>query len=343
MNTQPINRFKPKLSICIASMNREEELTTLVKTLLEQDQQKLIEIVIVDSSANKSALLESLLLESHHVYHWTGLPQGVDADYDLSVKLSKGEYCWTLPDDDRLVSGAVSTVLAALETGNDLILLNTAVFDSSYEKLLRKSTLEPDSDEKIVGAVNANNLLPFVGLLTYIGCVVIRKELWLSAPTEEFFGSEFIHVGVILSQIPLTGLCVVLEPQIEIRYGQGYWEQRYTQVWWGQWEDLVKKFVTDPDLLSGWRVQTGIRRVISASIIKALRFATNSEMRDRLQDNINGTVIEVIASRTVLALPAGILNFMFSVFVKIPSRFSTPLFKYDLRRRRFRGHTSTSV
>jgi abequosyltransferase len=340
-----MNREKmstPQLSICIASMNRPSELLSLVSQLSQQiNSDSTIEVIVVDSSMSRNESVAEKLSDGLGTYIWTGSPKGVDADFDFSIRSSQGRYCWVLPDDDRLVDGAVQNVLAATLNNVDLILVNTRVYDSTFEQILRPSTISLGTSEKFSGQVSVDDLAEFSSLLTYIGCVVVRRELWIQAVSSKYFGTEFVHVGVILSQCPITGLRIINEPQIEICYGQGYWEQRYVQVWWHNWERLIRAEVQNPDSVRRWGVPIGRKKIALTAYAKALRFVGNNEVRLRLQEESRGKAIDGFVQKLILATPAYALNILFSIAARIVNRQSTPVVLYDLRRRRDKRHRVT--
>jgi hypothetical protein len=57
-----------------------------------------------------------------------------------------------------------------------------------------------------------------------------------------YFGTEFIHVGVIF-QYPLEkSVMIVAEPYIIIRFGNAQWEPRRFNIWMFKWPKLVWSF-----------------------------------------------------------------------------------------------------
>ena len=75
--------------------------------------------------------------------------------------------------------------------------------------------------------------------LTFIGGVVIRRDLWMARERERYFGTEFVHVGVIF-QAPLPGTALVIStPLISIRYGMAQWTERSFDIWMFKWPELV--------------------------------------------------------------------------------------------------------
>ena len=56
---------------------------------------------------------------------------------------------------------------------------------------------------------------------------------------ERYFGTEFVHVGVIF-QAPLPGTALVISnPLISIRYGMAQWTERSFDIWMFKWPELV--------------------------------------------------------------------------------------------------------
>ena len=59
---------------------------------------------------------------------------------------------------------------------------------------------------------------------------------------ERYFGTEFIHVGVIF-QAPLPARALVIaEPYITIRYGNAQWTTRAFEIWMFKWPNLLGSF-----------------------------------------------------------------------------------------------------
>lgn len=78
--------------------------------------------------------------------------------------------------------------------------------------------------------------------LSFIGCVVIRREIWLARERSRYYGSLFIHVGVIFQSLPVANVRVIAEPLITIRYGNAMWTSRSFEVWMFKWPQLIWSF-----------------------------------------------------------------------------------------------------
>ena len=74
---------------------------------------------------------------------------------------------------------------------------------------------------------------------SFIGCVIIRRSIWMERQRERYFGSLFIHMGVIF-QAPIPGrILVVARTLISIRYGNALWRAKEFEIWMFKWPDLL--------------------------------------------------------------------------------------------------------
>jgi abequosyltransferase len=234
-----------KLSICIATFNRGSLIGETLESILSQiegDAARDVEIVILDGGssddtgsrvkpfAERCARLRYIRQETNH---------GVDRDFNTAVKLANGEYCWLMSDDDLLKPGAIGAVLEALQAGPSLVIVNAEVRSFDFSRLMEDRRLQFDSNREYAAADMDRLFIETGQYLTFIGAVVIRREIWLQRPKDAYFGSLFIHVGVIFQQ-PLPGITLVLaRPLISIRYGNAMWKPREFEIWMFKWPGLV--------------------------------------------------------------------------------------------------------
>ena len=238
---------RPVLSVCIATMNRTRSLDAQIASLLAQIETLPVEIVVIDATDVGKATTASWRSHPTVNYRLLDRPNGVDQDYDLAVRASVGDYCWLLPDDDRLRDGAMERLIRHLVSEPDLVLLNAAVFDANLDAPLRDGLLRAPMPSRLDPPVTAQALAPANLLLTFIGSIVIRRSVWIERMEERFLGSEFAHVGVILSKPLQRHVVIDHEPYLDIRYGAGHWESRWARVWGLQWPALVDSVVSEVD------------------------------------------------------------------------------------------------
>ena len=243
---------------------------------------------------------------------------GVDRDFDAAVQHASGEYCWLLCDDDLLKPGAVAKVLSETRREPSLLVVNADVWDAGYSKLLEERRMKIVEDRAYPSPDIEALFSDTAGYLTFIGGVVIRRDLWMARERERYFGTEFVHVGVIF-QAPLPGTALVIsKPLISIRYGMAQWTERCFDIWMFKWPELVWSF---PDLSDGvknritrrepWRLLKNllVYRAMGAYSSKVY----HDKVRNRIQDQGRRAV-----PRLVSILPGRVLNLLgvayFSLF-----------------------------
>jgi len=234
----------PCLSICIATYNRAGYIGETLDSIIPQLGDD-VELLLVDgASTDNTEDVVRRYVDIDPRIRYVRLPAkgGVDQDYDKSVELAHGEFCWFFTDDDLLKPGAVAAVKAAIKKGYDLVVVNAEVRDRELSVILQSRRIAMHDNK--VYAHDEMELL-FIDALTYlsfIGAVVIRRSTWLSRERESYFGTEFVHVGVIF-QAPLPeSTLIIVEPYISIRYGNGQWTPRRFDIWMFKWPKLVWSF-----------------------------------------------------------------------------------------------------
>lgn len=233
-----------KLSICIATYKRGHVIAETLDSIvcqLEDD----VEVVIVDGASpdhTREVVAPYVNAFANVRYIREETNSGVDQDYDKAVEYATGQYCWLMPDDDLLRPGAVLRILAAIEEGHDLIVVDEEVRTADFSQVLEKSRTGILEDRRY-GPGDAEELFSDMGNhLTFIGAVIIRRECWRQRDRKAYYGSLFIHVGVIFQQPPLEKALFIAEPQLTIRFGNANWTSRTFEIWMFMWPELVHSF-----------------------------------------------------------------------------------------------------
>lgn len=238
-----------KLSVCIATFNRAgfigETLEHLAREFTDD-----VELVVVDGGSSDGT--EQLMAQfvSRHprtVYRREAVNSGVDQDFDKAVEYASGDYCWLMSDDDLVLPGAVARVLSALASGPDLLVVNAEVWSRGLSLRLKESQLQATSDRDY-GSNEQDQLFADAGsYLSFIGGVVVRRAAWLARERKPYYGSMFIHVGVLFQQPLLARASVIARPLIRIRYGNASWSARSFDIWMRKWPGVVWSFPHLPD------------------------------------------------------------------------------------------------
>jgi len=231
----------PLLSICVATYNRAGFIGETLDSILPQLTDE-VEIVVVDGASTDATrtVMERYAAGCPRLRYFR-LPEkgGVDRDFCKAVEHARGEYCWLFSDDDVFKPGAVRRVIDELRNGHSLVIVNADVRNRDLSTLLQPSMLDNREDETY-GSDDLEGLFRrIVPSVSFIGCVVIRRETWLERKHDRYFGTEFIHVGVIFQEpLPCTAR-VISQPYISIRYGNAQWTSRSFEVFMFKWPRII--------------------------------------------------------------------------------------------------------
>lgn len=240
---------------------------------------------------------------------------GVDQDYDRCVGYATGDYCWLMTDDDLLRPGAVDLVLACLVADEpDLLVVEAEVRDADLDQVLgtRLQHLPPN---KSYGDGRAADVFRDLGShLSFIGCVVIRRSLWLSRDRASYYGSLFIHVGVVFQQPPLERVSVITSPLVTIRYGNAMWLPRWFEIWSFKWPNLIWSFpgFSDADK-SAVIAREPWRRAKTLTLWRATGGYTRAEYRRFLLGRVSG--LARLKALAIALMPGKLANALAGIYL----------------------------
>jgi glycosyltransferase involved in cell wall biosynthesis len=302
----------PRLSICIATLNRARFLEETLRGILAQTCDE-VEVVIVDgaSSDGTEEVVRGLQQEFPRVrYIRREKAMGVDRDFDAAVQHAGGEYCWLLCDDDLLKPGAVAKVLSEIRREHSLLVVNADVWNAGYKKLLQERRMKIDEDRVYPPSGHEALFADTAEYLTFIGGVVIRRDLWMARERERFFGTEFIHVGVIF-QAPLPGTALVIsKPLISIRYGMAQWTARSFDIWMFKWPEIVWSLPDISDAAKNRVTPKEPWRILKTLLtFRAMGAYSSKTYHDKVRARTVGWRQRAIPF-LVSILPGGILNLL---------------------------------
>ena len=298
-----------RLTICIATYNRAAFIAETIASIRPQ----LVdgtELLIVDgASPDDTAAVAARAAgdDSRVRYLCLATNSGVDADFDRAVAEAAGEHVWLFTDDDILLDGAVATVLETLATHDpDVLVVDSEVRDLDLVRRFEPRRLR-FSGLRAYGPGNMNAFLGDAGdALTFIGCAVIRRSLWLARERQAYYGSLFVHVGVIFQQ-PLERAVILAKSLIAIRMGNAMWSRRAFEIWMFKWPELIWGFVGYSDAAKAkvvprepWR---GLRNILT---YRAYGSFTAEDYRARLLPGAPFTTR--LPVRLMLATPGSIVH-----------------------------------
>lgn len=180
----------------------EENLSKLLWEICSLEEP--VDIVVSDNaSVDETESIVSLMIAQGAPISYYRNPAnlGMDENADLAIRRSRGEYVLLFGDDDMLESGALATILRCLTEHPDLgiIYANFRIFDTTLEREIdfRDVAFDPiESDEYFADGMEVVERTRKI--FAAISGGVFRRELWVQAASERFYGSIFIHVGITM-------------------------------------------------------------------------------------------------------------------------------------------------
>ena len=232
-----------KLSICIPTYNRAEFIVETLESIVPQLAPG-VELLILDGASpdNTQEVVRAYVDDHPQVrYRREEAKAGPDADFDKTVEHARGEYCWLFPDDDLMMPGAVERVLSVLDDKPELVVVDGEVQDVTLKMTLRPRRMN-FSGIRRYGPEDADRLMAdTAGVLSFLGAAILRRDLWLSRDRKSYYGSYFLHVGVIFQRSPRSAVAIG-EPLVRIRYGNSLWTPKRFEIWGFRWPELIQSF-----------------------------------------------------------------------------------------------------
>lgn len=233
-----------RLSICIPTLNRAAFIGATLDSIISQATDE-VEIVVVDGASTDNT--EEVVYRYQQKFPRLGYLRlqakgGVDQDYCRAVEMARGEYCWLMSDDDILKPGAIQNVLERLHQDYGLLVVNTEARTVDLARVLDKQKLPLVADRVYTPSEQETFFIDAASHLSFAPSVIIKRGLWMSRNKEEYYGTLFVHVGIIFQQ-PLTQpILVVAEPLIAVRQGNALWSLRAFEIWMFKWPRLMWSF-----------------------------------------------------------------------------------------------------
>jgi len=235
---------QPLLSICINTRNRAVLLSETLDSIITQIVEG-VEIVVVDGASDDAT--PDIMHEYSSRYPYIKYVRsdkdiGIDDGYDLSVEHASGVYCWLMPDDDFIQSGALEKIISNINEDIELVIVNLACFTKDMKFDLNQRLFKYDNDRVYVIDQFEEILKEFGFGLSYIGCIVIKRSLWFEHDRTPYYGTYFIHVGVICGSSEIKKVLFLNEPLIKYRSANSSWTAMSFEIWYFKWPDLIWSF-----------------------------------------------------------------------------------------------------
>lgn len=297
-----------RLSICIATFNRAGFIGETLDAILPQLTRN-VELVVVDGASvdcTAEVMADYVRRFPAIVYRRETENCGVDRDFDKAVQYANGDYCWLMSDDDILVADAIATVLGRLADEPELVVVNAEVWSKDLSVTLKPRQLAVSADCDFGPQDHERLFAASASYLSFIGAVVIRRATWMGRERTRYFGSLFIHVGVIFQPPQIGYAKIIARPLIRIRYGNAMWTARGFEIWIDKWPNLIWSFAQfTAETRSGITARHPANSLKVLLHYRAIGAFGRAEYRSMLADRRRP---HHSLARAVAALPARVVN-----------------------------------
>ncbi len=231
---------RPLLSICIPTYNRASYLPQCLDSIISQiDTDELrpkTEIVISDNAStdNTTEVVEGYKQKYPNitiVYFRNEKNIGFDRSFAKLIDTSRGEYCFSIGDDDAFFEGVIPKIIDRIANGNtpfygvncwgyDIDLKNAVL---SHPNLVMEKDLHFEKLSDYIQSIKkyANLVGVFVGLSTQL----FKRDPWSNYQgREKFFDTLAIHMYVNLSVFKDSPFEMIAEPMIKTRSSNIRWD-----------------------------------------------------------------------------------------------------------------------
>ncbi len=299
-----------KLSICIATYKRGNYIGQTLDSLISQLRDG-VEVVILDGASPDNT--EEVVRGYADIYPAiryikASKNSGVDADYDLAISYAQGEYCWLMTDDDLFSPDAVSTVFESLDGKKDLIVINTEIRDVSLSKILISKNMDIKKDCEFDKVFDSQFVLRALNHLSFIGAVIIKKTRWLERDRASYYGSLFIHIGVIFQNPILEKIKIIAKPLVTIRYGNAMWTARSFEIWMFMWPKLIwslpLKDISNIEEICPRRYHLSIKKILEFRALGAYGINEYKKHYKNLRPGFKKIIIKTAALIPIIAINA---------------------------------------
>lgn len=309
----------PTLSICIATRNRAqflaETLDAICRSLNAQVEIVIVDGASIDNTAEVAFAFAKLNPGTHYIRELVNC--GLDQGFDEALRHARGEYCWLMSDDDLVRPGAIDRVLCECVKGYSAIVVDAAVMSPDFSRSLFSKRLVFDGQREYAGN-DLDGLFRDSGdHLSFIGALIVKRDVWLARDRQSYYGSMFVHVGVLF-QAPLPSAVLVIgEPLVSIRYGNASWTGRAFEIWMFKWPALVWSFkgvsTATKNHICGREPWRSLKNLV---LLRAKGAYSLAEYQQWIRPR-SGIFVEGWKYWLVAVLPASLLNLLSILYLRL--------------------------
>lgn len=336
--TQIVKMTLPKISICIPTYNRADELKDLFDSIIRAGNNDSIEVVVSDNAStdNTGDVIAAYRgrFECFTYFRWP-TNQGPDRNFIKCVELASGEYCWLMGSDDAIREDAISIIKERI--GNvrpGLLLASITECDADLvpvgeHRWLSADVQANDYDTGIESELLRfyENARPLWGLfLGYISSIVVSRAEWNKVEYDESYTGSFFSFTYIVMRM-IYGGCLISYIDEPVVMNRGYNDSMVVEMdgsrqfkrltldirWYWRFSELAPNQKIKQAYLN-----IGARNYTWYPLLKIRIFATHDEWQDTVKQ------LKAIGVREKLLWVIsmlGILSPLFRLLIRVRTRF----------------------
>lgn len=325
-------RTSIRLSICIATYGRADFIGSTLDSILSQLGGD-VELLVVDGCSpdhTPEVMARYIAAHPHLRYVREDVNSGIDGDYDKAVTYARGDFCWLMTDDDLVVEGAVQRVLSYLDDV-DLVVVNAEVRNKDFSSMLRPRMLGMKADKRFDDLSGEASFVEVANYLSFIGGVVVRRQWWLGRERARYYGTLFVHIGVLFQAPAVSRVQVIAEPLLVIRFGNAMWSARSFEIWMFKWPALIWSFDHFSEASrAAVSPRQPFRSIKQLLWFRAIGGYSLSEYRRFLLER--GTHLSRLRASAIARMPAKLANFCCALYYVVRVDKVSKMELYDLSR-----------
>ena len=250
-----MNNSLPLISICIPTFNGSSTILNTLHEILPQLSSD-YEVIICDdlSTDDTLQLVQELQKDCPYLKIFQNKTNlGMDGNFHQTTKLACGKYIWFCGQDDLLCCGLLEKALLMVKNNSDIGILNlnfsqydhdmkTCLIESFFDATAFKKETVKSSDELYFDTPREYYEV-FTQPPSFLPSVVMLREYWLTTDVEQFYGTYFVQVGVLLMNMHKHRIGVFTIPLIKGRVPNDQWQQDGNKLFAIMTGDLVAKTI----------------------------------------------------------------------------------------------------
>jgi glycosyltransferase involved in cell wall biosynthesis len=218
------------LSIAIPTYKRATCLAQTLDAFI--DQVRPYDVPICVSYNDDTDATEKVIAKAREKYPYivatsNSAVTGIDRNICSALALATSRYAWLFGDDDIPKPGAVETLLSHLHQGDyGMVVVNGATFNNNFSRLVEPQRVRASADRIYLPGEHERLLAETASYITFLGGLVVRKDLWDSVSATPFLESDYVHVAVAYRYIVGHRALLIAKPLINIRLGGATWGKK---------------------------------------------------------------------------------------------------------------------